>query len=710
MLFIHTNKSNGPGVILFDKTFQSALSETQGEPITLYNEYADFWHFVGDEYVRTLKDFYQKKYAGRHFDLIVVESSPALEFVLAYGDELFPGTPVFFCVLLEPLIKDLSLKPNFTGILMGVNFRKSLEGALRLQPDTTRVFVVAGTSPIDQPDLASARKEFQQFEGQVELTYLTDLSLEEIERRVSVLPEHSIVFYVGLYRDSAGRSFPPVESAARIGKAANVPFYSTAEIVTSAANGVGGYLWSVEAEAVEAAQTARRILAGTKPQDIPVHLADTNRYIFDSRQLKRWGINDQRVPPGSILRFKDQSFWELYKWHIIGVIFLIVLEALLIVRLLISRNRRRKAEEETVRFALDAKAEHERLQEVVSNVPGIVWESRMQNGSDNRTAVFVSPYVERMLGYSVEEWLSKPDFALSTIHENDRVEFSRETAAILESGREGVVRFRWLAKDGRLLWVEAHVAPMRDETGKTVGLRGVTLDITERKRDELALQQLSGRLLMLQDEERSRVASELHDGLGQSLAIIKNRALIGLQDQTNHDRAIDQLEEIAETATAAILEVREIAYNLRPYQLDRLGLVAAIKFMITRVSESTTLNLASDLERIDGLLSPEAETSVYRIVQEGLNNVVKHSSATAARVEIKRGGGKLAISVQDNGKGISRDAPSGNGTKRNARGGVGLAGIAERVRLLDGSFAIDSEPSRGTTLTVHLELPSGTEQ
>ena len=216
---------------------------------------------------------------------------------------------------------------------------------------------------------------------------------------------------------------------------------------------------------------------------------------------------------------------------------------------------------------------------------------------------------------------------------------------------------------------------------------------------------MTGRLLMLQDEERRRVAGELHDGLGQSLAIIKNRALIGLQDQTNHERAMDQLGEIAETATGAILEVREIAHNLRPYQLDRLGLVAAIKHMITRVSESTVLNVASDMEKIDGLLSPEAETSVYRIVQEGLNNVVKHSSATNARVEIKRDGGQLAISVHDNGKGISPSAPSGNG----AKGGFGLAGIAERVRLLGGSFAIDSQPSSGTILTVLLELRSGAE-
>lgn len=228
-----------------------------------------------------------------------------------------------------------------------------------------------------------------------------------------------------------------------------------------------------------------------------------------------------------------------------------------------------------------------------------------------------------------------------------------------------------------------------------------------RYRSQQALQHLTGRLLMLQEEERRRVAGELHDGLGQNLAIIKNRALIGLRDQTNQERVIEQLEEIASTATASILEVREIAHNLRPYELDRLGLVAAVESMIERVSESTSINLSAALEPIDGLLSPETETSAYRIVQEGLNNVVKHSHATAARIEIKKRAKQLVLSVQDNGDGIPPPTQIDNG---DSSSGFGLAGIAERVRVLGGTFIIDSEPSRGTTLSVRLELRNGSEK
>ena len=210
---------------------------------------------------------------------------------------------------------------------------------------------------------------------------------------------------------------------------------------------------------------------------------------------------------------------------------------------------------------------------------------------------------------------------------------------------------------------------------------------------------------MLQDEERKRVAAELHDGLGQNLAIIKNRAMIGLRDQTNDGAAREQLQEIAATATASISEVREIAHNLRPYELDRLGLVSAIESMIERVSDSTTIKLSANLEAIDGLLSPEAETSVYRVVQESLNNLLKHSKATTARIDIKKSETQIAITVQDDGVGIPAPVPAGNGHRER---GFGLVGIAERVRALGGSLALESQPSRGTSVNVTLELANGT--
>lgn len=303
---------------------------------------------------------------------------------------------------------------------------------------------------------------------------------------------------------------------------------------------------------------------------------------------------------------------------------------------------------------------------------------------------------ERVTGYSHLEIAGM--HPLDFITGKDRQSVAEKIGKVFTAG-EAAVEAELASKDGR---ETAYFF-----TGRRIYfdgrpcLVGMAIDITERRQAEQAMQQLTGRLLQLQDEERWRIAAELHDSLGQSLAIIKNRTMICLRASFDEERLKAQLEEISSTVTSAIDEVREITHNLRPYELDRLGLVSAIKSMIRKVSDSSSIRLLSDLEQIDGLLSKEAETSVYRIVQEGLNNVIKHAEATEARVTIKKDGRQVIVTVRDNGKGIIPHTTRGNGKNGS---GFGLAGIAERARMLGGVQQLISEPGRGTTLTVRLAL------
>ena len=208
----------------------------------------------------------------------------------------------------------------------------------------------------------------------------------------------------------------------------------------------------------------------------------------------------------------------------------------------------------------------------------------------------------------------------------------------------------------------------------------------------------SRRLIESQEAERKRIAAELHDGLGQSLVIIKNRALHSLTEPEDHDRAIEQIEEIADAAGHAILEAREIAYNLRPFHIDRLGLTAALAAMIKRAGNNS-LHFTTELDSIDGLLTPEQEINFYRIVQECLNNILKHSEASTADVAIKRREQMIDLTIQDNGRGFTLGVrqESTNGS------GFGLLGLAERARILGGALTINSAPGKGTT--THLQLP-----
>ncbi|HEY6330796.1 MAG TPA: two-component regulator propeller domain-containing protein, partial [Blastocatellia bacterium] len=168
----------------------------------------------------------------------------------------------------------------------------------------------------------------------------------------------------------------------------------------------------------------------------------------------------------------------------------------------------------------------------------------------------------------------------------------------------------------------------------------------------------SRQLIDSQEGERKRIAAELHDSLGQSLSIIMSRAALVLNKPEDPKRAFDQVGEIAATASDAMKEVREIAYDLRPVELDRLGLTKALRTMTKKMSASTGIAITADIDEIDDLFPGQSEINLYRVVQESINNIVKHSGASRASVEIKRAGRELSITIQDNGKGFESASPS----------------------------------------------------
>jgi signal transduction histidine kinase len=222
------------------------------------------------------------------------------------------------------------------------------------------------------------------------------------------------------------------------------------------------------------------------------------------------------------------------------------------------------------------------------------------------------------------------------------------------------------------------------------------------KRARQSQEAFSRRLIESQEADRRRIAAELHDSLGQSLIVIKNWALLGLSVAARNAPPREHLDEISETATRAIHEVREIAYNLGPFQLERLGLQSTIEEMVNKLASASAIRISATIDPIDGLFTRDAEISVYRIVQEAINNVVKHSKATEASISIRRNGQHLEIEIRDNGRGFSREAAAAENA---ARRGFGLVGIEERARILGGSSAVKSEPARGACVSISIPLP-----
>ncbi len=206
------------------------------------------------------------------------------------------------------------------------------------------------------------------------------------------------------------------------------------------------------------------------------------------------------------------------------------------------------------------------------------------------------------------------------------------------------------------------------------------------------------------EAERKRIATELHDSIGQELLIIKNRALLALNDLKNKKNVREQLDEISHTASQAIQETREITNNLRPYQIDRLGLKKSLESIIDRAARTTTISFTSDIDPIDNLIPKEMEIHVYRIIQECVNNIIKHAHAKSGKVTIKRWYNRLNIDVVDDGTGF--DVLS---EKAKNERGIGIQGIVERIRFIGGTMRIESNPGRGTRVLITIKTYNRTD-
>lgn len=224
--------------------------------------------------------------------------------------------------------------------------------------------------------------------------------------------------------------------------------------------------------------------------------------------------------------------------------------------------------------------------------------------------------------------------------------------------------------------------------------------ITQLERARKIQESFSNQLIESQERERKRIAAELHDSLGQSLLIIKNRAYLGLNQNGDPAVARQQLEEISESVSEALQEVREISYYLRPAQLERLGLTTTLVEMLERVSTSSDINFSYQVASLDGAFSADAEINFIRIVQESINNIIKHSGASEAEIAINRGPQSVQLVVSDNGRGFNPAEASDHGTRQRS---FGLIGLAERVRIMGGSHLVRSAPGSGTTISVTIK-------
>jgi len=260
----------------------------------------------------------------------------------------------------------------------------------------------------------------------------------------------------------------------------------------------------------------------------------------------------------------------------------------------------------------------------------------------------------------------------------------------------GLLIFRRMRDKRHTIELKAEVA---EAHARTADMEKLRFAAEAERREREAQQRFARGLLEAQETERKRLAGELHDSLGQDLIVVKNQLLLLRETTTVNGDLDNAIVGIGET----LEDVRRLSRDLRPYQLDRYGIGKAIEAMVARANESTRIQFTTVIGNVDGIWDKNAEACIYRIVQEGTSNILKHADARNASIKFSPENGTAKLLIEDDGKGFIDADPDAT---QPAGSGFGMKGMTERAEILGGSMSILSQPGQGTTITITLPLPA----
>ncbi len=341
VVVLYWDNKEFPGNARFEESFKTRLQLSQRQDVEYFPEYFEYSRFSEEKQIISFRDYLHAKYTGRTVDVVVASADAPLEFLQAHRSELFPNTPIVFVANNPPKPEALAPWPGATGVRYRNAYHETLDLALRLHPHTEHVFVVSGTPQHDRRFERAVQAEFFDVEN-IQIKYLTDLPLSELIATTKSLPPNSVILYVWQQTpNEQGKLLESYEVLGRIAPESSAPIYGFGTVVLGSGI-VGGYLQGPEMNGAEVGEIVERILGGTPVQEIPVERAHRVP-MFDWRQLRRWGVAEINLPPDSVVRYKEFTFWELYRWRIAGVLTLLVVQSIFIGVLLVEQRRRRRA-------------------------------------------------------------------------------------------------------------------------------------------------------------------------------------------------------------------------------------------------------------------------------------------------------------------------------------------------------------------------------
>ncbi len=302
--------------------------------------------------------------------------------------------------------------------------------------------------------------------------------------------------------------------------------------------------------------------------------------------------------------------------------------------------------------------------------------------------------------YSLHELLGKDHRILNSKYHSE--EFFRNMWRTIAQGKVWHGEIRNRAKDGSFYWVETTIVPFLNEKGKPYQYVAIRNEITKRKELEQALQELPQRIIQAQEAERARISREIHDDLGQSLALLKMFIQSTFNDVGSHQADSNKARtKILDQINTVIAKTRHLASGLRPSTLEVLGINTAVESLVKEFRSLHKIDIHLRMGRLDAVGFKSGAIDLFRIIQEALTNIVKHAKAQKIIIRSIVESNRLILEIEDNGKGFDSHSKSVNNLKE---GGLGISTMRERANLLGGALEFISQKGSGTKIIVDIPI------
>jgi PAS domain S-box-containing protein len=658
-------------------SFESALRARVRQHLNFYSSHVDYEQ-MGDASSRaSLAETFHEAYKNVKLDVAVVNSIDALQFVVQYRDKILPGVPIVFSGLSAKELEGQQIPDGVTGRTIGVGIRETIHLALRLHPDAQAVAIIT-----EAPGFwwRVAQSELYRHRDEVKEIDLFGPPSDETLARIAALPPHTLILF----------QLAPLSAKESDIKANDVLAAAAKHLPTYCAwkssfilGCIGGAYTDYEKNIDATAAIATKVLSGERPENIPV-VDDSNfEPEVDWRELRRWHIPESALPPGTVILNRERSLWERGRNYIIPAIALILAQALLIAALLWQRVRKRKAE------AVLRESE-ERFRVMTDTTPSLVWMCDSHGKITYRN--------EQLIAFTGADQAVGVSDAWSYVHPDDLHSLLDTFSQALKDHKPFSTECRLRRSDGGYRWMLAVAAPRVNGDGSFAGLIGSAVDVTDQKLAQQSLEKMSGRLIEAQENERSRIARELHDDICSRLALLS----LGIEEA--HLASADagasttkRLEQIGKLCEEIASDVHGLSHQLHSSILDHLGVAIAVKGFCGELTRQYGLQIEYGARDVPKKLPKDISLCLFRVAQEAMRNAMKYSGVSEFTVEMIGTMDVVQLIVTDRGAGF-------NPEDVRHHGGLGLVSMQERVRLVHGTFSVDSAPGKGTKILVAVPL------